>query len=109
MTLPTLSQFLLDYEEIRKLASIERDFVLPGLPSGKVAILAGAPGIGKSFLALQWGIQLAAGEKMAGIKNFSSPPRKVFFGSFEDDSKDIQKRGGAIIRAFPNLQKKLNK
>lgn len=84
----------------------DEEYIFLGLKRGEIAVFAGAGGVGKSFLSQEWAIQLAAGEKMAGIKNFSSPPRKVFFGSFEGGEKEIQKRAVAIFRAMPTLLKK---
>lgn len=84
----------------------DEEYIFPGLERGEIAVFAGAGGAGKSFLAQKWAMELAAGEKMTGITNFSSSPRKVLFVSFEDGKKAVQKRAVAIFRAMPTLLKK---
>jgi len=84
----------------------DEEYIFPGVERGEIAIFAGAGGLGKSFLVQEWAMQMAAGEKMTGIKNFSSPGRKILFVSLEGGEKEIQKRAVAIFRAFPVLEKK---
>lgn len=84
----------------------DEEYIFPGVERGEIAIFAGAGGLGKSFLVQEWAMQMAAGEKMTGIKNFSSPGRKILFASWEGGEKEIKKRAVSIFRAFPVLEKK---
>lgn len=84
----------------------DEEYIFPGIERGEIAIFAGAGGLGKSFLVQEWAMQMAAGEKMTGIKNFSSPGRKILFASWEGGEKEIKKRAVSIFRAFPVLEKK---
>lgn len=96
MTLPAILPIV---DISRKLASISRDFVLPGLPSGKVAILSAPGGTGKSFLLLEMALSVAAGEPViAGIAPDAAGP--VRYVSFEEDETDIHNRLVALFQTF---------
>jgi len=74
---------------------VDRDYVLPSFPLGKVGILASAGGTGKSFYALQACFQVAAGRHcdfaLGGVmvKNQLS---KVLYISLEDEEVDVIQR-----------------
>ncbi len=78
---------------------VERDYVLPSFPLGKVGILASAGGTGKSFYALQAAFQVAAGRccnfDLGGVK-VKNEPARVLFISLEDEACDIESRLNAI-------------
>ncbi len=59
------------------------------LARGKLTVLAGAPGTGKTTLALQWAAALSAGELLPGAAPLGrQPPRRVLIWSGEDDPAD---------------------
>jgi RecA-family ATPase len=96
MTLPKVLPIL---DISRKLASIHRDFVLPGLPSGKLAVLSAPGGTGKSFLLLELALSVAAGEPViAGISPDAAGPTRYI--SFEEDETDIHNRLVALFQTF---------
>lgn len=101
MTLPKVLP-IIDISKGRKLASISRDFVLPGLPSGKVAILSAPGGTGKSFLTLELALAVASGEPViSGIAPSAAGPTRYI--SFEEDEVDIQNRLVALFQTFPGI------
>lgn len=96
MTLPAVLPVV---DISRKLASIERDFVLPGLPAGKLAVMSAPGGTGKSFLLLELALSVASGEPVvAGIAPSAAGP--VRYVSFEEDEIDIHNRLVALFQAF---------
>ncbi len=98
MTLPKVLP-VVDISKGRKLASIPRDFVLPGLPSGKLAILSAPGGTGKSFLLLELGLAVASGEPVIlGIVPDAAGPTRYI--SFEEDETDIHNRLVALFQTF---------
>lgn len=97
MTLPAILPIV---DISRKLASISRDFVLPGLPAGKLAVLSAPGGTGKSFLLLELALSVAAGEPViAGISPDAAGP--VRYISFEEDEIDLTNRLFALFQTFP--------
>ena len=101
MTLPKVLP-VVDISKGRKLASISRDFVLPGLPSGKVATLSAPGGTGKSFLLLEMALSVASGEPViSGIAPSAAGP--VRYVSFEEDETDIHNRLVALFQTFPGI------
>jgi RecA-family ATPase len=56
---------LLSLDEIERLPPLE--WLIEGLmPAGGLAVLYGAPKLGKSFLALDWALSVAAGRRWLG-------------------------------------------
>lgn len=99
MTLPKVLP-VVDISKGRKLASISRDFVLPGLPAGKLAVISAPGGTGKSFLLLELALSVAAGEPIvAGIVPDAAGPTRYI--SFEEDEVDIRNRLTALFQTFP--------
>ncbi len=78
----------------------QRDYVLPSFPIGKVGLLAGAGGSGKSFYALQASFQVAAGAccdfNLSGAKVKNKVPASVLYVSLEDEAADIEFRLQAL-------------
>jgi len=79
---------------------IERDYVLPSFPLGKLGILASAGGTGKSIYGLQMLFQIAAGRccdfKLNNTGMMSNDPSKVLYISLEDEDEDIDSRLSAL-------------
>lgn len=98
MTLPAVLP-IIDISKGRKLASIPRDFVLPGLPSGKLAVMSAPGGTGKSFLLLELALAVASGEPViSGIVPDAAGPTRYI--SFEEDETDIHNRLVALFQTF---------
>ena len=75
------------------------DYTLPGLPLGKVGILAGSGGQGKSWLVLEWLLGLTLGWRWPwpdGLPDWSREPTSVAYFTAEEDRDDIWRRLGAI-------------
>ena len=99
MTLPKVLP-VVDISKGRKLASISRDFVLPGLPAGKLAVISAPGGTGKSFLLLEMALSVASGEPViSGIAPSAAGP--VRYVSFEEDETDIHNRLVSLFQTFP--------
>lgn len=99
MTLPAVLP-VVDISKGRKLASMPRDFVLPGLPAGKLAVISAPGGTGKSFLLLEMALSVASGEPViSGIVPDAAGP--VRYVSFEEDETDIHNRLVALFQTFP--------
>ena len=83
MTLPSTLP-VVDFSQGSALQPIPRDFVFPGLPAGKAAILSAPGGTGKSFFLLELGMSVAAGDPLIHglVPDGSGPVRYI---SFEED------------------------
>ena len=70
------------------------DFVLPGVPSGEVALLAAPGSAGKSFWALQAAISIATGQDFCAFASigFTPKPGKVLYISLEDTAPFVATR-----------------
>ena len=92
-----------DFSRGSQMEPIPRDFVFPGLPAGKVAILSAPGGTGKSFFLLELGMSVAAGEPLIHglVPNGSGPVRYI---SFEEDGIDLHNRLTAFFQAFSGLK-----
>lgn len=84
----------------------EPDYIIPDvLPEGILALLAGRPKIGKSWLALQWAAAVGNGGKIWGRP---AKKGKVLYLALEDNPRRIQKRirsqqwaaGGDVVFKF---------
>lgn len=80
------------------------DYVLPGLPIGKVGLLSAAGGVGKSFWVLQAALQVAVAGfcdfDLAGAEFEKNDPRfgSVLLVSLEDECDDLARRYQSIKR-----------
>lgn len=92
-----------DFSRGAQMESIPRDFVFPGLPVGKVAILSAPGGTGKSFFLLELGVSVAAGEPLIHglVPNGSGPVKYI---SFEEDEIDLHNRLTALFQTFGGLK-----
>jgi RecA-family ATPase len=94
ITLPALPQ----YDTLRGLSSERkpRDYVLPSFPVGKVGLLTGAGGTGKSVVAIQMAFQVAAGRacdfSLRGVTLPREQQCQVLYVSLEDEEADIDDR-----------------
>jgi len=87
--------------DLRKIISEKDDFIIPGiLPKGVMAGLVGGSDSGKSLLALQFAICYVLGKNFLGFE--INGKKKVFYCSFEDDHRTLQRR-------FDKLTSKLSK
>lgn len=102
MTLPAVL-VTIDFSRGPRMEFIPRDFVLPGLPVGKVAVLSAPGGTGKSFLLLELGMSVAAGEPLIyGLAPEKAGP--VRYVSFEEDEIDLHNRLAALFQTFGTLK-----
>lgn len=86
----------------KQLRHIQRDFVLPGLPAGKVGILSAPGGTGKSFLLLELAMSVATEEPLIrGVAPDASGP--VRYISFEEDETDLNNRIVSVLEEFPGV------
>lgn len=76
-------------------------FLHPLLPRREVTLLYGAGGSGKSYLALEWAVHLAAGLPWAGLPR--SSPARVLFISMEDDAETLAFRVHRILHNYEQL------
>ncbi|NOR70353.1 MAG: AAA family ATPase [Methylomarinum sp.] len=98
--LPVLPVLSLATALARKLPPI--DYVLPGLPRGKVGMLSAAGGVGKSYWSLQAALQVAVGGfvdfDLAGAEFESGDATgSVLLVSLEDEADDVSRRLQTII------------
>ena len=98
----------IDFSRGSQMEPIPRDFVFPGLPVGKVAILSAPGGTGKSYFLLELGMAVAAGEPLIHglVPNGSGPVRYI---SFEEDGIDLHNRLTALFRTFSGLKPPVEK
>ncbi|NCB64206.1 MAG: AAA family ATPase, partial [Clostridia bacterium] len=102
MTLPAVL-VTIDFSRGSQMEPIPRDFVFPGLPAGKVAILSAPGGTGKSFFLLELGMSVAAGEPLIhGLTPNGSGPVKYI--SFEEDGIDLHNRLVSLFQTFGGLK-----
>lgn len=102
MTLPAVL-VTVDFSRGSRMEAIPRDFVFPGLPVGKAAILSAPGGTGKSFLLLELGMSVAAGEPLIyGLAPEKAGP--VRYVSFEEDEIDLHNRLAALFQTFGTLK-----
>lgn len=77
----------------------ETRWIIPGvLPAGVPAILASQGGLGKSFLALQLVVALAAGKAWLGHP--AQAPQPAYYLSVEDGAGVVHRRFHAIIAGY---------
>ena len=79
----------------------KKDFLVEGLLAQGLAVLAGAPKIGKSWMVLHLCMQVAKGEPFLGLPTKKS---QVLYIALEDDRSRLQKRLYTFAdRGEPNL------
>lgn len=81
---------------------IQPDFILPGVRKGEIAVLAAAGASGKSYLSQILGMSVATGEQIFPFLPVKRPYKTLFL-QFEDLPEDVENRGNAILRAYPDL------
>lgn len=77
----------------------------PYIPKGALSLLAGDPGMGKSYLTCALAADLSRGRPFPGQGNQPLPPRKTLFLSAEDDptyviKPRLMKQGADISKIF---------
>lgn len=76
-------------------------FLHPLIPRGEVTLLYGAGGKGKSYLALELAVHLAAGLPWAGLP--ANSPVRVLYVSMEDDAQTLAFRVHHILHDYEQL------
>ena len=76
------------------IASIKRDFIIPGFKAGTVGSLVSPGGAGKSMFGLMLTHQVACGSDLLGLGE--TPKGKVVYLSGEDDEEELGYRLAAI-------------
>lgn len=77
------------------------DFVLPGMISGTVGLLVGMGSAGKSMLAIQIAISVAAGKDVFGVLGYDPKPGPVVYLSGEDQLPVLHHRLHAMGKHIP--------
>ena len=78
-------------DELRAFEGLPQRYTIPGwIPEGSVCLLAGAPASGKSFLALQAAIAVAAGSQAWG--QAAQAPAKAFYLCADQGMQQLQAR-----------------
>lgn len=96
------SDGLMRHFDLRTLGSLlrkdypEPNWIIPGVMSEGLNILAGAPKMGKSILALNIALTVAAGGKALG--NIQVDPADVLYLSLEDKQRRLKTRALKMIR-----------
>ena len=76
------------------------DEVMPGLSVGEVGILAGAPGVGKTWLSMSVAIWLSLGLPLFnGLLPACGRPKRVMFITCEEGKERIKKRMAKLLRS----------
>jgi len=96
---------LIDFGEAIEAAPPILDFVLPGFLAGSLGYMIGAGAAGKSYLAMQTAISVAAGEDIwgiwAGAEAAPIAPGSVLYLSLEDPTIVLRWRLSQIGRHLP--------
>lgn len=77
------------------------DFVLPGMVAGTVGLIVGMGSAGKSMLALQIGLSVAAGRDLFGVLGADPTPGRVVYLSAEDQAPILHHRLFGMAGAIP--------
>jgi hypothetical protein len=86
---------ILSLDELMRREFPPPDWVVPGLLAEGLNILAGAPKLGKSILALNLALTVAGGGKALG--NIQSQPGHVLYLSLEDRLRRVQSRAAKML------------
>jgi hypothetical protein len=90
---------------VRRLADVEPEEVewawQDRIPYGKVTLLAGDPGEGKSFASLAIAAALTRGSRLPGDARPGCEPVEVFLASYEDGAADTIRPRADKLRADP--------
>jgi hypothetical protein len=87
---------LLPLDQLLKLKLPPKQWAVPGLLPSGLAVLAGRPKLGKSYLVLQLGLAVATGGDFLGVKVQKGG---VVYLALEDDWERVQERSRAMIDA----------
>lgn len=77
------------------------DFVLPGMVAGTVGLIVGMGSAGKSMLAIQIGLSVAAGRDLFGVLGADPTPGRVVYLSAEDQRPVLHHRLYGMAPAIP--------
>lgn len=80
------------------------EYTLPSLPRGKIALVSGWGGVGKSKWLLQTCLQVSAGDRIdlrvgMRVEGLEPAHRSLFF-AYEEDARDVHHRIRPIIRRW---------
>ena len=78
----------------KKFAPVQ--YIIPGYVAEGCTILAGAPKLGKSWLALEWAIAKATGEKCMGTVETGDPSDTLYL-ALEDNERRLQSRMDRLL------------
>jgi hypothetical protein len=76
------------------------EYAIPGVIPEGFSMLAGAPKIGKSWIALDWALAVASGGRALGHIDVG-PPRPVFGLWLEDSDRRLQDRARRLLQGAP--------
>lgn len=79
------------------------DFVLPGLPRGKVGLMAAPGGVGKSWLMWELAAQVSAGLNLLGLQ--ALPTGKVLLVAAEDEADVLALRQRVLKQRMNETQR----
>ena len=77
------------------------DFVLPGMVAGTVGLIVGMGSAGKSMLAIQIGLSVAAGRDLFGVLGADPTPGRVVYLSAEDQAPVLHHRLFGMAPTIP--------
>lgn len=83
--------------ELQRKKFQEPQWIIPGLLPVGLAILAGRPKVGKSWLALNLAFAVAGGGLVLGV--FETVKSETLYLALEDNERRLQSRGNMILRA----------
>lgn len=93
-----------DWADLSGLPALPAD-PLPGIPAQDVTVLGGAPGQGKSLLALLWAMAVATGEELPnGVRPHAPRPVPVLLMTLEETWLRVRYRMAALQAQYPQLQ-----
>lgn len=78
------------------------DFVLPGMVAGTVGLIVGMGSAGKSMLAIQIGLSVAAGRDLFGVLGADPTPGRVVYLSAEDQAPVLHHRLFGMAPTIPD-------
>lgn len=76
------------------------EYAVPGILPEGLSLLAGAPKIGKSWLALSWSLAVASGGHALG-RIFVGEPRPTLYLALEDGDRRLQDRCRRLLEGAP--------
>jgi len=89
---------------------VDRQFIVhPLFGNGEFIVLYSAPGVGKSFVALDLSLMIAGGESIGGRLSSQQQSHKVFYIDGENDPNEFEMRLKGIIRGNYMKEKEILK